>query len=93
MIGAGLISAEDANTLVLGCMHYALLAPVIEKRTEFRVIDPGPAVATQIARVAVRERGSGSLLLATSGHPDEMHRLVGALTELEMFAPALPFPS
>lgn len=69
---APLITA-DVDTLVLGCTHFPALRTLIaEAAPQATIIDTGPAVATQVARVArsaALEPGSGTLRCATTGDP------------------------
>jgi len=67
--------AQQADALVLGCTHYSFIIPTLEKicGPEVRVIDPAPAVARQVWRVA-RRKGlapdatpAGRLTYFTSG--------------------------
>jgi glutamate racemase len=55
-----------ADTIVLGCTHYAFLAPVIEAVAgpSVAVIDPAPAVAREL-----RRRLATANLLAPDEHP------------------------
>jgi glutamate racemase len=67
--------AEGIDTLVLGCTHYPLVRPLIEKIVgpEVRVIDPAPAVARQVARLLEQQSSTsdphqlGELICLTSG--------------------------
>lgn len=71
MVNAGI------DALVLGCTHYPLVRPLIERIVgpDVRVIDPAPAVAKQVARLLVQHGLSadpaqqGSLQCHTSGDP------------------------
>ena len=53
------ILAQGADALVLGCTHYPFIAPLLQKicdsqtpQRPVRIINPAPAVARQVARVA-----------------------------------------
>lgn len=76
--------AAGVDTVVLGCTHYPFLLPVLRKLLgpEVMLIDPGPAVARQAARltrsIAVRP-GRGSVRFLTSGDPDRFAGQVEAL--------------
>ncbi len=74
-----------ADTLVLGCTHFAFLAPVIESVAGpgVTIVDPAPAVARQVKRVALAREGSGRLVLATSGDPIRFARLARELAGIE----------
>ncbi len=65
------------DALVLGCTHYPIVRPVIERilGPDVRVIDPAPAIARQLQRVLQRdgleapEHQRGDLQCFTSGDP------------------------
>lgn len=67
--------ARNIDALVLGCTHYPIVRPLIERIVgpEVRVIDPAPAIARQVHRVLQRdgitapEGSTGDLLCYTSG--------------------------
>lgn len=67
--------ARNIDALVLGCTHYPIVRPLIERIVgpEVRVIDPAPAIARQVQRVLQRddiaapEGSTGDLLCYTSG--------------------------
>lgn len=66
------LRAEGVDTFVLGCTHFPLLAPLIAEVAgpEATIIDTGPAVARQVARVAEiadLAPGSGRFCAATTG--------------------------
>ena len=86
------VLAEGADTVVLGCTHFSFLSGLIEELGDGRVqvVDPAGAVAAQAARVAKSKDGNSSLKLVTSGPAEEFDRLVGSLTDLDRFLPALP---
>jgi len=68
---------EGIDALVLGCTHYPLVRPLIERivGSGVRVIDPAPAVAKQVVRLLDQKGLSadpaqqGSLQCHTSGDP------------------------
>ena len=78
---------EGADTVVLGCTHYPLLLPVLEKEAAtwtalhpgrpVRFIDPAPAVARQTLKVmeekGLRTQGSGLVELISSGGEEPLH--------------------
>lgn len=74
------ILAGGADTLVLGCTHFPFLLDTISKVAgpSIRIVDPGDAVARQVARVHTGI-GSGSIALATTG---DIHRLTGQAANL-----------
>ncbi len=63
--------AAGADTVVLGCTHYAFLADGISADfPDVTVIDPAPAVARQAARMASSHHGSSVSSYLTTGHPE-----------------------
>lgn len=54
--------AAEIDTLVLGCTHYPLLRPTIEKlcRETVNIIDPAPATARQVVRLCAQIENSFS---------------------------------
>jgi glutamate racemase len=77
--------ARGIDALVLGCTHYPIVRPLIERivGAGVRVIDPAPAVARQVARV-LKEKAidaaasaTGAVEVFTSGDPAH----VGAMME------------
>ena len=80
-----------ADTLVLGCTHFSFLTPVISRAAgpQVTILDPAPAVARQVKRVASLPRGSGQLLLATSGDPLRLERVAKDLADIESGRPVL----
>lgn len=78
--------AHGVDTLVLGCTHYPFLLPLIAEAAgpDVRIVDTGPAVAQQVARVAAQHNitsGAGRVRCWTSGEPTQvapaLHRLLG----------------
>ncbi|HEX6145491.1 MAG TPA: glutamate racemase [Acidimicrobiia bacterium] len=82
---------EGADTLVLGCTHFGYLVPLIEEVAgpALTIIDPAPAVARQVARIASAHIGGGSLRLATSGDPAQLERVAYELAGIEADLPVL----
>jgi glutamate racemase len=80
-----------ADTLVLGCTHFPFLIPLIERVAgpELTIVDPAPAVARQVRRVALDTESSGRLRLATSGDPERFRRVAHALAGIETLEPVL----
>lgn len=70
---------RNIDALVLGCTHYPIVRPLIERIVgpQVRVIDPAPAIARQVKRLldetdrAAPEGASGGTTIWTSGNPDE----------------------
>ena len=76
--------AQGIDALVLGCTHYPIVRPLIERIVGpgVRVIDPAPAVARQVGRLLV-ERGleapaaaTGYIRCTTSGDPQVFSALM-----------------
>ena len=67
-----------ADTIVLGCTHYPFLLPVIRELAgdAVHVIDPAPAVARQVSRIAAPADAVGGVRFATTGSPVAMAGLV-----------------
>jgi glutamate racemase len=80
-----------ADTLVLGCTHFPFLVPLIEEVAGpgVRIVDPAPAVARQVRRVASSAGGSGRLTLATSGEPERFRQVARELAGIEALEPVL----
>jgi glutamate racemase len=80
-----------ADTLVLGCTHFPFLVPLIEDVAGpgVRIVDPAPAVARQVRRVASDTDGSGRLTLATSGEPERFRQVARELAGIEALEPVL----
>lgn len=83
---------RGADALVLGCTHYPFLRPLIAHAAgpEVTIIDTGPAVARQVARVAAARAipaREGALRAWTSGSPNVvapvLHRLAGEAMPVE----------
>ena len=62
---------RNVDTIVLGCTHYSFIGELIADLSGVDVIDPAPAVARQVARVAEQNGlpldGVGSVELLTTG--------------------------
>jgi glutamate racemase len=79
--------ARNIDALVLGCTHYPLVRPLIERIVgpKVRVIDPAPAVARQVDRL-LHERGlgaaagqEGDFIAWTSGAPSAFEALMARM--------------
>ena len=74
------LKAAGVDTVVLGCTHYPFVRAQIAAALgpEVQLVDSGPAIARQTARVLLEggalepEGGAGSLRLLTTGDPDEV---------------------
>ena len=80
--------AAGADTIVLGCTHYAFLADDIGAAfPDVTLIDPAPAVARQAARVSPSQPGTGrTSYLATGDAPGfsaKAGRLLGTVVTAE----------
>lgn len=82
--------AQGIDSLVLGCTHYPFVIPAIAEVVgpAVQIVDPSPAVARQVGRVAamsggrVMAEGEGSLAVVSSGN-------VGKLVEFAASAAGL----
>ena len=76
--------ARDVDVLVLGCTHYPFLRRLIaEVAPGVAIVDPGPAVARQGARVVAEHsiaEGTGSVVYATTGDPALVEPVLRRLT-------------
>jgi glutamate racemase len=79
------VVAAQADVMVLGCTHYPFLRPLIQQAAgqSVTVIDPAPAVAQQVSRVA-DPRGTGRLTIEVTGEHDGLSELVERLTGLAL---------
>lgn len=87
--------SQGVDTLVLGCTHYPLVRPLIERIVgpAVTVIDPAPAVARQLYRVLetnhwlLSGQAPGHHFLYTSGNPESLqihaHRYFKAPFQVE----------
>lgn len=70
------ILAGGADVIVLGCTHYTFLTDIISRIAgpEVTIVDPAPAIATQVARVApgLSEPAQPTQYL-TTGDPHRLH--------------------
>lgn len=105
MVEAGLIEGDSAeaavadvvdplvatgvDVIVLACTHFAFLRDLIANRSRLEVIDPAPAVAAQVARVAPGTQEQGTVTLAASGDTDAFSWLTRALASID--EPVIPF--
>lgn len=76
------VLAAGADQVVLGCTHYAFLAPVLEPIVEGRatLVDVADAVARQCLRLAGEAASRhGRLALLTTAHPERLQRALAVL--------------
>jgi glutamate racemase len=81
----GSLIARNADTIVLACTHYSFLADRVRALTGATVIDPAPAVARQVARIAASHDiapGAGITTFMTTGEPELFASRVGDLLEI-----------
>lgn len=74
--------AAGADHLVLGCTHFPLLRDAIDQAVvgRARIVDPGPAVARQVLRVAdAPGAGTGRLVVQLNGHRRGLDVVLAAL--------------
>lgn len=75
---------RNIDALVLGCTHYPIVRPLIERIVgpEVRVIDPAPAIARQVKRlldqddIAAPEHATNGTTYWTSGDPEEFSAMM-----------------
>lgn len=75
---------QGVDTIVLGCTHYPLLRPMIDELVSphVTIIDTGPAVAQQVARVAAMTGlapDAGWVCAATTGDPAKVSPIFARL--------------
>ncbi len=78
--------ARGIDALVLGCTHYPLVRPLIERIVGpgVRVIDPAPAIARRLAQVLgekdlAAHAGTGGIDVYTSGDADALRAMLRSL--------------
>ncbi len=83
--------AKGVDTLVLGCTHYPLVRPLIEKITngEVHIIDPAPAIARRLQYILeeknlLRPAGPTSHEFYASGSPEVMQSVLRDWIKLEV---------
>ncbi len=75
-------AGRDVDQIVLGCTHYSFLAGMIERLSGVSVVDPAPAVAAQVARVASQlaiGNQTGDVRYLTTGDPAHLARRIEEL--------------
>lgn len=77
-----------ADRIVLACTHFSFLATLIEEVAGIPVIDPAPAVAAQVRRVAPSQDGSARVIVAASGDEAVFERLAREVAGIS--APVIP---
>ena len=87
--------ADGADRIVLGCTHYAFLAPILAPIVTGRalLIDVAEAVARQCERLAgPAAHGEGRLSLLSTAHPERLPTALQALG-LSRLLPRLDGPA
>lgn len=77
--------ARGIDTLVLGCTHYPIIRPVIERIVGpgVRVIEPSAAIARRVEHILTERgtlapaHGSGGMACHTSGDPEAFTAMLG----------------
>ena len=77
------LKEADVDTLILGCTHYPLVAPMLQRMLgrDVRLVTAGHAVAAraqrilEAARARVAERGEGSYRFLCTGEVDHFRGL------------------
>ena len=80
------LRAQNVDQIVLGCTHYSLIGDLISDLSGTEVVDPAPAVAAQVERVASGLPTAGGseseVRLLTTGDPGRFSkRAAGILGE------------
>lgn len=76
------MTAKNADVLVLGCTHYPFASDVIGRiaGTHVAIVDPAPAVATQLLRLLPGPvSGNAETTFTTSGDAEKFSRQASAL--------------
>ncbi len=81
------LQAQDVDTIVLGCTHFPFLTPLIRELVgpHITIIDTGPAVARQVARVASVPVGNGLMRFVTTGDPVQVAIVLARLNFTEWY--------
>lgn len=77
------VKHHDADTVILGCTHYPILKPMLQKLLgkNVRLVDPAQTTAQAVAAFlpAISTRAKGKLTLYASDDPARFKRLAGRL--------------
>lgn len=97
---AGALLAEGADVLVLGCTHFPFLQPLLRQRVGHgvHIVEPGPALARQLARRLETEAAllhapagrAGHCELVSSGDAGRLKAQARRLLQWDL--PAAPLP-
>lgn len=89
--------AQGADTIILGCTHYAFLAPLIRDvvGVDVTLVDTGEAVARQVQRriqieLPYRSSGMAGVEFFTSGDAEQASRIMSVLWGEAVSASQLP---
>lgn len=75
--------AAQADQIVLACTHFPFLTALIRQVTDLPLVDPGPAVARQAARLLPGPlNGTATHRYFTTGDPARFRAMLGQLTGL-----------
>lgn len=78
------LKKQNVDTVVLGCTHYPLIAPMIQQKlgSDVNLIDTSEAIARRVEQVLANtallsrtSKDSPRTWLWTSGDPDHLHRI------------------
>lgn len=85
---------RGADTLVLGCTHYPFLQNTIAAIAgpQRPIIDPAPAVAAQVARVAADPGHNSRTTIHSTGDPIATRAIVSTLTGMDLEVEAVTLP-
>ncbi len=85
------VVAAGVDTVVIACTHYSFITDVIAEALgpDVTLIDPAPAVARQVARVADGE-GTGATTWLTTGDADRFSRQIARLLGRDVVAEHVP---
>jgi len=82
-IAAKIVPLLEAGVdrIVLGCTHYAFLAPLIQPLLAERaeIVDVAAAIARQVVRIGGQREGNAGLSLQATAHPERLARALPAL--------------
>jgi glutamate racemase len=85
---------RGADTLVLGCTHYPFLQNTIAAIAgpQRPIIDPAPAVAAQVARVAADPGHNTRTTIHSTGDPIATRAIISTLTGMDLEVEAVTLP-
>ena len=86
-------AAAGVDTVILGCTHYPLVRPILQRRLgrRVRLVSSGEAIAEHVHTALVTDRLArddedrrGSYSFMCSGDPDEFHRVGGRFLQMPL---------